>query len=122
MDGKLCYIATERVMDLKGCRTGIRLLICLGTYLESEYNLVMKDGNKVRVSDIANDFNITRQAISTSLKYLEDNNVIKYLKMNRRQYICINPCYLKKEKKVAKTIYKLFGEENGRNRSKKAKI
>lgn len=77
--------------------------------LQINSNILMKNGKKYKVVDLAKDMGITRQSAGVHFKKLKDANLIQEFQYgNKGAYWAMNPNYYLSGEGVPLKIYKLF--------------
>jgi CTP-dependent riboflavin kinase len=77
-------------------------------YIVTNYNVLVKDGIKYGVQDLAKDMKISRQMASNHIRKLESINVLAKLETDRGKLFCINPKYYFRGEEVPESVLKLF--------------
>lgn len=77
-------------------------------YIVTNYNVLVKDGIKYGVQDLAKDMKISRQMASNHIRKLKSINVLSELETDRGKLFCINPKYYFRGEEVPESVLKLF--------------
>lgn len=80
-------------------------------YIITNYNVLVKDGIRYRVQDLACDMKISRQMASCHIKKLKDLNVVGEIETDRGKLFCINPKYYFRGEEVPKSVLDVFNKE-----------
>ena len=80
-------------------------------YIITNYNVLIKDGIKYRVQDLANDMKISRQMASSHIKKLKDINVLGEIETDRGRLLCVNPRYYCRGEEIPKSVYEVFNKK-----------
>lgn len=93
MAGFLMNNSKDVIDKLSNSHTAFYALIILCKYLLADYNLLVKDGRKFKIMDLADEMGIVRQRASDYMKRLKNENLVCEIETSTGKYWAVNPYY-----------------------------
>ena len=106
---------------LKDSHTAFYALIILCKYLLTDYNLLVKDGRKFKIMDLADEMGIVRQRASDYMKRLKNENLVCEIETSMGKYWAVNPYYFCNGSGCDERVVKAFEKQAQELAEKKKK-
>ena len=77
-------------------------------YLKPNYNLLVKNGKKFKIQDLAEELGVVRQTASTYIKRLKDMNIVAEINTSMGKLYALNPNIYCRGEEVPEMVLKAF--------------
>lgn len=99
---------TELLLDSPSTYLAINIM---KRYIVTNYNVLIKDGLRYGVQDLADDMKISRQMASNHISKLKKLNVLNEIKTDRGKLFVINPYYYFRGEEIPQRVLDLFDKK-----------